>query len=54
MHDLFRDLDRRIAIFDKKIDAVFRGSERCQRIATIKGVGPRVGTHKMIPSALSL
>jgi transposase len=44
LHDLFRDLDRRIAIFDKKIDAVFRGSERCQRIATIKGVGPKTAT----------
>ncbi len=44
LHDLFRDLDRRIAIFDKKIDAVFRGSERCQRIATIKGVGPKIAT----------
>jgi transposase len=44
LHDLFRDLDRRITIFDKKIDAVFCGSERCQRIATIKGVGPKTAT----------
>jgi len=44
LHDLFRDLDRRIAIFDKKIDAVFRNSEPCQRIATIKGVGPKTAT----------
>lgn len=44
LHDLFRDLDRRIAIFDKKIDAVFRSSEPCQRIATIKGVGPKTAT----------
>lgn len=42
--DLFRDLDRRIAIFDKKIDAIFRSSEPCQRIATIKGVGPKTAT----------
>ncbi len=40
--DLFRDLDRRIAIFDKKIDQVFRMSEPCQRIAKIKGVGPKI------------
>ncbi|MFC4349195.1 IS110 family transposase [Kordiimonas lipolytica] len=44
LHDLFRDLDRRIASFDKKIDAVFRQSESCQRIAKIKGVGPKTAT----------
>jgi transposase len=33
LYDLFRDLDRRIASFDKKINAVFRNSEDCQRIA---------------------
>lgn len=44
LYDLFRDLDRRIAIFDKKIDAVFRQSEACQRIAKIKGVGPKTAT----------
>ncbi|WP_141385426.1 IS110 family transposase, partial [Nitrobacter winogradskyi] len=37
LYDLFRDLDRRIIIFDRKIDAVFRDSEVCQRIAKIKG-----------------
>ncbi len=40
LYDLFRDLDRRIASFDKKIEQVFHNSETCQRIATIKGVGP--------------
>jgi transposase len=44
LYDLFRDLDRRIASFDKKIDAVFRGNEACQRIAKIKGVGPKTAT----------
>ena len=44
LYDLFRDLDRRIAIFDKKIDQVFRTSEPCQRIAKIKGVGPKTAT----------
>ena len=44
LHDLFRDLDRRIASFDKKIDRVFRSSEDCQRIARIKGVGPKTAT----------
>lgn len=44
LYDLFRDLDRRIASFDKKIEAVFRNSEVCQRIARIKGVGPKTAT----------
>ena len=44
LHDLFRDLDRRIASFDKKIERVFRASEDCQRIAHIKGVGPKTAT----------
>jgi transposase len=44
LYDLFRDLDRRIAVFDKKIDAVFLQSEPCQRIAKIKGVGPKTAT----------
>lgn len=42
--DFFCDLDRRIAHFDKKIDAVFRSSEPCQRVARIKGVGPKTAT----------
>ena len=44
LYDLFRDLDRRIASFDKKIEAVFRNSPICQRIARIKGVGPKTAT----------
>ena len=44
LYDLFRDLDRRISSFDKKIDRVFRQSETCQRIARIKGVGPKTAT----------
>jgi transposase len=44
LYDLFRDLDRRIASFDKKIDEVFRNSEICRRIARIKGVGPKTAT----------
>lgn len=44
LYDLFRDLDRRIACFDKKIEHVFRTSEACQRIAKIKGVGPKTAT----------
>jgi transposase len=44
LYDLFCDLDRRIASFDKKIDRVFGESEDCQRIAKIKGVGPKTAT----------
>jgi transposase len=44
LYDLFRDLDRRISSFDKKIDCVFRGNEDCQRIARIKGIGPKTAT----------
>lgn len=44
LYDLFRDLDQRIASFDKKIHRVFRDCETCQRIATIKGVGPKTAT----------
>ena len=44
LHDLFLDLDRRIASFDKKIDRVFRSNEACQRIAKIKGIGPKTAT----------
>ncbi len=44
LYDLFRDLDRRIGSFDKKIERVFRESEPCQRIAKIKGVGPKTAT----------
>lgn len=44
LYELFLDLDRRIASFDKKIDAVFRSNEACQRIGKIKGVGPKTAT----------
>jgi transposase len=44
LYDLFRDLDRRIRVFDQKIAEVFRNSEPCQRIARIKGVGPKTAT----------
>ena len=42
--DFFCDLDRRVEHFDKKIDAVFKGNEACQRVARIKGVGPKTAT----------
>jgi hypothetical protein len=51
LYDLFRDLDRRIASFDKRIEHVFRNSETCQRIAKIKGVGPKPPRPSSRPSA---
>src|SRR4029077_3341386 len=41
---LMCDLDRRGAAIDKKIDAVFKANPACQRIARIKGVGPKTAT----------
>jgi len=42
--DLLCDLDRRIESFDAKIAAVFKESAVCQRLARIKGVGPKTAT----------
>lgn len=42
--DLMCDLDRRISVIDKKIDGVFKADPACQRIARIKGVGPKTAT----------
>ena len=44
LYDLFRDLDRRIALFNKKIERVFQSSPVCQRTAEIKGVYPATAT----------
>ena len=45
--DLFEfllDIDKRVAVFDRKIAAVFRANEDCQRIGKISGVGPKTAT----------
>lgn len=44
LYDLFNDLGRRIHFFDKEIETVFRQSEACQRIAKVKGIGPKTAT----------
>ncbi|CAJ0562512.1 rmpB-like protein [Klebsiella pneumoniae] len=44
LYNLFNDLGRRISFFDKEIDAVFRQSEACQRIAKVKGIDPKTAT----------
>ena len=44
LHDLLVDLDRLLVSIDKKLDRIFRFSEVRQRIARIKGVGPKTAT----------
>lgn len=39
-----QELDARIRVFDRRIDQVFRENETCQRIAMIRGVGPKTAT----------
>lgn len=38
------EIDARIGHFDRRIDQVFRESEACQRVARIRGVGPKTAT----------
>lgn len=49
--DLLCDLDRRIESFDKKIEAVFKASEVCQRIAKIKASAPKPPRPLLLRSA---
>lgn len=44
LYELMRDLDTRIKYFDKEIEVVFKESETCQRIAKVKGIGPKTAT----------
>jgi transposase len=37
-------IDERIKTFDRKIEAIFKASAVCQRIAKIRGVGPKTST----------
>jgi transposase len=37
-------IDERIKAFDRKITAIFKASEVCQRIAKIRGIGPKTST----------
>lgn len=38
------DLDRRIAIYDRKIRELYRTSEACQRLGMVEGIGPITAT----------
>ncbi|MGK3126453.1 IS110 family transposase [Candidatus Pantoea formicae] len=44
LYELFIDLEKRINFFDKEIETVFRQSAECQRIAKVKGIGPKTAT----------
>ena len=37
-------IDERIKAFDRKITAIFKASDICQRIAKIRGIGPKTAT----------
>ena len=37
-------IDERIRVFDRKIDAIFKASEVWQRIAKTRGIGPKTAT----------
>jgi transposase len=37
-------IDERIKAFDRKIDAIFKTSDVCQKIAKIRGIGPKTAT----------
>jgi transposase len=38
------DLDRRVAIYDRKIRELYRTSEACQRLGMVEGIGPITAT----------
>ncbi len=42
--DFMLQIDDRIKGFDRKIAAIFKASEVCQRIAKIRGIGPKTST----------
>lgn len=41
------ELDRRIAIYDRRIRELYRSSEQCQRLGRIEGIGPLSATALM-------
>lgn len=44
LFDMLVQLDIRVAWFDREIERVFRKNEACQRIAKIRGIGPKTAT----------
>ena len=41
---LMKQIDAKVHEFDRRIDQVFRSNEACQRVARIRGVGPKTAT----------
>lgn len=44
LYDFLLEIDKRVAVFDRKIATVFRESAECRRIAKVCGVGPKTAT----------
>jgi transposase len=44
LRDELSDLDKRIAIYDRKIADLYRTSEACQRLGKVEGIGPITAT----------
>jgi transposase len=44
LYELLTSLDERVLFFDKEIEAVSKENDACQRVAKIKGVGPKTAT----------
>jgi transposase len=44
LYTFMLQIDERIKAFDRKIDAIFKASDVCQRIAKIRGIGPKTAT----------
>jgi transposase len=44
LHTELLEKDQKIAIYDKKLEAVFKSNKNCQKIAKVEGVGPITAT----------
>lgn len=44
MRDELAELDRRLAVYNRRIKNLFRSNEMCQRIGQIEGIGPITAT----------
>lgn len=44
LYAFMRQIDERIRAFDRRIEKVFKASKDCQRIAKIRGIGPKAAT----------
>lgn len=44
LFEFLGQIDQRVRMFDRRIEAVFRSNAACQRIARVSGVGPKTAT----------